>query len=163
MSSWSASAPHASRKAAPITPSPKIAAASHSGGALPLRRATIAGIVIPVATTIGITWRRGCPEAGRAASRTGGGIRAIPRILWAVSGAAGAGFLPPRVGNNDEITVGWTVSPGPSRRRGALAMNLAWRQQARCRGVDPAVFYPVSDEDEALEAKEICATCPVRE
>ena len=42
-------------------------------------------------------------------------------------------------------------------------MNLAWRQQARCRGVDPAIFYPVSDEDEALEAKEICAECPVRE
>ena len=42
-------------------------------------------------------------------------------------------------------------------------MNLAWRQQARCRGVDPATFYPVSDEDEALEAKDICAACPVRE
>ena len=42
-------------------------------------------------------------------------------------------------------------------------MNLAWRQQARCRGVDPATFYPVSDEDDALEAKEICAECPVRE
>ena len=34
-------------------------------------------------------------------------------------------------------------------------MNLAWRKQARCRGVDPAVFYPVSDEDDAPEAKEI--------
>jgi WhiB family transcriptional regulator, redox-sensing transcriptional regulator len=42
-------------------------------------------------------------------------------------------------------------------------MNLAWRQQARCRGADPSTFYPVSDEDEALEAKAICATCPVRE
>jgi WhiB family redox-sensing transcriptional regulator len=42
-------------------------------------------------------------------------------------------------------------------------MNVAWRQQARCRGVDPAVFYPVSDEDEALDAKAICAQCPVRE
>lgn len=40
--------------------------------------------------------------------------------------------------------------------------NMAWRQQGRCRGVDPAVFYPVSDEDEALEAKAICETCPVR-
>jgi WhiB family transcriptional regulator, redox-sensing transcriptional regulator len=42
-------------------------------------------------------------------------------------------------------------------------MNLAWRQQARCRGADPAIFYPVSDEDEALEAKAVCASCPVRE
>jgi WhiB family redox-sensing transcriptional regulator len=43
-------------------------------------------------------------------------------------------------------------------------MNLSWREFARCRGVDPEVFYPVSDDDEAAEeAKSICAACPVRE
>ena len=43
-------------------------------------------------------------------------------------------------------------------------MNQSWRQLARCRGVDPEVFYPVSDdEDAADEAKSICALCPVRE
>ncbi|MGH9014202.1 MAG: WhiB family transcriptional regulator [Acidimicrobiia bacterium] len=42
-------------------------------------------------------------------------------------------------------------------------MNLSWRQLARCRGIDPEVFYPVSDDDDAAEAKEICALCPVRE
>jgi WhiB family redox-sensing transcriptional regulator len=43
-------------------------------------------------------------------------------------------------------------------------MNTSWRQLARCRGVDPEVFYPVSDDDEAAEeAKSICADCPVRE
>jgi WhiB family transcriptional regulator, redox-sensing transcriptional regulator len=43
-------------------------------------------------------------------------------------------------------------------------MNHSWRQLARCRGIDPEVFYPVSDdEDAAEEAKEICALCPVRE
>ena len=54
---------------------------------------------------------------------------------------------------------------GPSIRvRNASPMNLSWRQQARCRGVDPEVFYPVSDDDEdAEEAKSICALCPVRE
>lgn len=41
-------------------------------------------------------------------------------------------------------------------------MNLAWRQRAACRGVDPDIFYPASDE-EAEAAKAICATCPVRE
>lgn len=41
-------------------------------------------------------------------------------------------------------------------------MNLSWRQRAACRGVDPDVFYPVSDE-EAEEAKAICRACPVRE
>jgi WhiB family redox-sensing transcriptional regulator len=40
----------------------------------------------------------------------------------------------------------------------------AWRQQASCRGVDPEIFYPVSeDEEAAADAKAVCATCPVRE
>jgi len=41
-------------------------------------------------------------------------------------------------------------------------MNLSWRQRAACRGIDPNVFYPPSEE-EAEEAKSICAGCPVRE
>lgn len=42
-------------------------------------------------------------------------------------------------------------------------MNAAsWRQRGACVGLDPEVFYPHSDE-EADEAKRICATCPVRE
>jgi WhiB family redox-sensing transcriptional regulator len=38
----------------------------------------------------------------------------------------------------------------------------AWRQRAACRGVDPDIFYPVSDE-EAEDAKAICASCPVQQ
>jgi len=41
-------------------------------------------------------------------------------------------------------------------------MNLSWRNKGACRGLDPAVFYPVSEED-AEEAKAICRVCPVRE
>ena len=41
-------------------------------------------------------------------------------------------------------------------------MNLSWRQRAACRGVDPDIFYPVSDE-EAEESKAICAECAVRQ
>ena len=41
-------------------------------------------------------------------------------------------------------------------------MNLAWRNRSACRGLDPTIFYPPSDE-EADEAKAICAVCPVRE
>ena len=37
----------------------------------------------------------------------------------------------------------------------------AWRSQARCRGLDPEIFYPASDED-ADEAKNVCGECPVR-
>jgi WhiB family transcriptional regulator, redox-sensing transcriptional regulator len=38
----------------------------------------------------------------------------------------------------------------------------AWRHSAACRGVDPDIFYPVSDE-EAEEAKAVCRSCTVRE
>ena len=41
-------------------------------------------------------------------------------------------------------------------------MNLSWRNRAACQGVDPDVFFPVSDED-AARAKAICATCAVRQ
>jgi WhiB family redox-sensing transcriptional regulator len=42
------------------------------------------------------------------------------------------------------------------------ATPLGWRQTARCRGVDPEIFHPISDED-AEEARAICLLCPVRE
>ena len=41
-------------------------------------------------------------------------------------------------------------------------MNLSWRQSAACRGVEPDIFYPAS-EDEAEEAKSVCAQCNVRQ
>ena len=40
--------------------------------------------------------------------------------------------------------------------------NLSWRKHAACRGVDPDIFYPFSEE-EAEEAKAICASCAVNE
>jgi len=39
---------------------------------------------------------------------------------------------------------------------------LTWRNRAACKGIDPEIFFPVSEED-AEPAKEICAVCPVRE
>jgi WhiB family transcriptional regulator, redox-sensing transcriptional regulator len=41
-------------------------------------------------------------------------------------------------------------------------MNATWRQHSACRGIDPEVFHPVSEED-AEEAKAVCALCPVRQ
>ena len=41
-------------------------------------------------------------------------------------------------------------------------VNLSWRQSAACRGVDPQIFYPASEE-EAAAAKSVCAQCDVRE
>jgi WhiB family redox-sensing transcriptional regulator len=37
-----------------------------------------------------------------------------------------------------------------------------WRNRAACRGVDPDIFYPLSDED-ADDARAICSACGVRE
>jgi len=43
-------------------------------------------------------------------------------------------------------------------------MKQSWRQQAACRGLDPAIFYPSSDDDEESEAAQaVCAECTVRE
>jgi WhiB family transcriptional regulator, redox-sensing transcriptional regulator len=39
-----------------------------------------------------------------------------------------------------------------------------WRAKAACRGLDPSIFYPFDDDDEAAQAaKAVCAVCPVRE
>ncbi len=39
-------------------------------------------------------------------------------------------------------------------------MELTWRYRGACRGLDPEIFYPISDE-EAGTAKDVCATCTV--
>jgi len=40
-------------------------------------------------------------------------------------------------------------------------MNLSWRTNAACRGLDPEIFYPDTDED-VDQAKSICDRCPVQ-
>jgi WhiB family redox-sensing transcriptional regulator len=43
-------------------------------------------------------------------------------------------------------------------------MNQPWRSAAACRGLDPLIFYPLTDEDDDAEpAKSVCEQCPVRE
>ncbi|HEX6237170.1 MAG TPA: WhiB family transcriptional regulator [Acidimicrobiales bacterium] len=41
-------------------------------------------------------------------------------------------------------------------------MKQTWRQHAACRGLDPTIFFPATD-DESDAAKEVCAQCAVRE
>ncbi len=41
------------------------------------------------------------------------------------------------------------------------ATEIAWRQLGACRGLEPSIFYP-DDDDDALEAKSVCADCRVR-
>jgi WhiB family redox-sensing transcriptional regulator len=41
---------------------------------------------------------------------------------------------------------------------------ISWKQQARCLGVDPEVFYPDEEDEQGAElAKQICDSCPVCE
>lgn len=43
-------------------------------------------------------------------------------------------------------------------------VSSQWRQYARCLGVDPDLFYPPSDSEDASDAaKAVCMVCPVRE
>jgi WhiB family redox-sensing transcriptional regulator len=40
-------------------------------------------------------------------------------------------------------------------------LDITWRNRGACNGLDPAVFFPDSEEL-AYEAKSICAECDVR-
>ncbi len=42
-----------------------------------------------------------------------------------------------------------------------LAKENVWREVGACRGLEPSIFYP-DDNDEALDAKQVCAECSVR-
>lgn len=49
---------------------------------------------------------------------------------------------------------------GRLRSRGEV-MDIGWRSMGACRGLDPDIFFPDSDE-QVREAKEICFGCDVR-
>ena len=40
-------------------------------------------------------------------------------------------------------------------------LDMSWRDLGACRGLDPQIFYPETD-DEADDAKSVCADCAVR-
>ena len=42
-----------------------------------------------------------------------------------------------------------------------MAIAELWNDQAACRGLDPEIFYPVSEED-AEQAKHVCGQCAVQ-
>lgn len=43
----------------------------------------------------------------------------------------------------------------------AYSRDIEWRTLGACRGLDADIFYP-DDDDEAMEAKSVCAECGVR-
>ncbi len=42
-------------------------------------------------------------------------------------------------------------------------MDLSWRLRGACSGLDPEIFYTVSEDEGADEAKAVCATCVVQQ
>ena len=45
--------------------------------------------------------------------------------------------------------------------------EMSWRLRGACNGLEASIFYPSDDDDDpletnALEAKEVCASCRVR-
>jgi WhiB family redox-sensing transcriptional regulator len=48
------------------------------------------------------------------------------------------------------------------KKEGEALMDLSWRLRGACRGLDPEIFFPVSEED-ATEPKAICGTCTVQQ
>lgn len=46
----------------------------------------------------------------------------------------------------------------------ATAANhpMAWADDAACRGLDPAIFFPVGNEEIDPDAPAVCARCDVR-
>ncbi|MEX0847618.1 MAG: WhiB family transcriptional regulator [Ilumatobacteraceae bacterium] len=38
---------------------------------------------------------------------------------------------------------------------------IVWRELGACRGLEPSMFFP-DDDDDAVEAKAVCAGCDVR-
>lgn len=42
-----------------------------------------------------------------------------------------------------------------------LAEDYSWQANGACRGADPELFFPPTEEEAAV-AKSYCATCPVR-
>jgi len=42
-------------------------------------------------------------------------------------------------------------------------MDLSWRLRGACRGLDPDVFYPSSEEEDVQRAKVVCDRCVVQQ
>lgn len=40
--------------------------------------------------------------------------------------------------------------------------EMAWLDRGACRGLDPDIFYPDDDLDEAADAKAVCSQCVAR-
>jgi WhiB family redox-sensing transcriptional regulator len=42
-------------------------------------------------------------------------------------------------------------------------MEPAWHRSAACRGLDPEIFYPPTEDDDVADAKAVCTACDVQQ
>jgi len=42
-------------------------------------------------------------------------------------------------------------------------MDLSWRSRGACRGLDPDVFFPATEDEDIRQAKAVCDTCVVQQ
>ena len=60
-----------------------------------------------------------------------------------------------------------TTAPRPLNAETIAIPGRDWRPLAACRHADPELFFPVSASgpslDQIIQAKAICARCPVRQ
>ena len=70
-------------------------------------------------------------------------------------------------GTYSALAPGRTTRGGPqrpARPEKAILNKQHWRTKAACKGLDPSIFYPATeDEDDAQPAKAVCSECAVRE
>lgn len=50
---------------------------------------------------------------------------------------------------------------GDTGDRVVTVKQIVWRELGACRGLEPSIFYP-EDDDDADDAKAVCASCSVR-
>jgi len=58
--------------------------------------------------------------------------------------------------------VPWGITSAADIQGGTLArQHIEWRMLGACRGLQASIFYP-DEDDEAQDAKSVCAECDVR-
>lgn len=55
----------------------------------------------------------------------------------------------------------WGIGCLDIERGFQMSVHMSWRKNGACNGLDPAIFFPDSEES-AREAIAICHECPVR-
>ena len=161
MSSCTTSAPQPSRNAAPTIGEAEAATRRASGAGCSAEdaegeaRATPRGPARPMAS-----FAPG-PEGAQELGAEIPGQEVEPRCCATRPGLPPARTRRPRVNAQAEGR-GRSGGVGSAAGRPGL-VAMSWREWARCKGVDPEIFYPPEDDEARRGARRSARSCPVRE